>query len=828
GDNQLTTGGGAGSVASGRPNNLPFSRAREFVGRGAALTALHARVQQAQAVAITAVQGMGGIGKSELALQYADRYSGDYGKGVCWLAVRGQDVGAQIVAFGEVQLGLTLPEEMTLADAAQWVWQQWKGRRTVEPPEQNLGLIVFDDVAEYGRVEPYLPQGELASAFQLIFTTRISRIASTVSDFSLAVLTPEDSLLLLQALVSDGRVEAELEIAKALCERVGNLPLALQLLGNYLAERRDTSLSTLQQRLGENAVAARALVKVMPGMTAKLGVAEALELSWEAVGKQDNNAQYTACFFSLFATAPIPWWMVKTQVVEVELEDFEEARNALIRLSLLHRVGENLYQVHQLIRDFLLIKLEEREEEAALKRAYCEGIVAISRKVPSAPVRELLLQLTPALPHIEEVIERWQSSLSDEDNELVAPFVALALFYGGQGAYGQAEPWCKACLLATKTRFGEEHPDVATSFNNLAWLYDSQGYYEDAEPLYLQALEQRRKLLGEEHPDVAQSLNNLATLYTNQGRYEDAEPLYLRALEQQRKLLGEEHPDVATNLHNLAGLYERQGRYEDAEPLYLRALEQQRKLLGEEHPDVTLTLNNLAWLYNCQGRYEDAKPLALQALATCRKLLGEEHPNVALSLTNLALLYESQGRYEDAEPLLLQALALCRKLLGEEHPDVAASLTNLALLYKRQGRYEDAEPLYLQALKQQRKLLGEEHPNVAASLNNLASLYESQGRYEDAEPLYLQALALYRKLLGEEHPNVATILNNLGVLYYQQNNYVQAKALFVESLAIQETKLGSKHPSTKTTKQWLEVTRFRLTIKPFCTLMTNLLRKFRR
>ena len=88
GDNQLTYGrggqsdressGGQSSVA-GRPNNLPFSRAREFVGREASLTALHARVNQEMPVAITAVQGMGGIGKSELALQYADKYNGSYG-----------------------------------------------------------------------------------------------------------------------------------------------------------------------------------------------------------------------------------------------------------------------------------------------------------------------------------------------------------------------------------------------------------------------------------------------------------------------------------------------------------------------------------------------------------------------------------------------------------------------------------------------------------------------------------------------------------------------------------------------------------------------------
>ncbi|MHC5833627.1 MAG: tetratricopeptide repeat protein, partial [Nostoc sp.] len=90
--------------------------------------------------------------------------------------------------------------------------------------------------------------------------------------------------------------------------------------------------------------------------------------------------------------------------------------------------------------------------------------------------------------------------LSDDD--LIWPFVGLARFYQGQGAYAQALPWCEKCLSSTKKRFGDEHPDVATSLNNLAALYDLQGRYSDAEPLYIQALEMKKRLLGDEHPDV--------------------------------------------------------------------------------------------------------------------------------------------------------------------------------------------------------------------------------------------------------------------------------------------------------------------------------------
>ena len=103
------------------------------------------------------------------------------------------------------------------------------------------------------------------------------------------------------------------------------------------------------------------------------------------------------------------------------------------------------------------------------------------------------------MPHIAEVTTSWQASLSNEGNELVWPFFAMAGFYKRQGAYEQAKLWYADCLEATQNRFVGDHPDVSATLNNLAELYRSQGRYEEAEPLYAQALELLRKLLGGDH-----------------------------------------------------------------------------------------------------------------------------------------------------------------------------------------------------------------------------------------------------------------------------------------------------------------------------------------
>jgi len=752
------------------------------VGRDKTLSSLHQKLQEKERVAICAIAGMGGIGKTELALQYSlyHQQQETYTGGICWLQAGEVDVGTQIVNFARTQLDLQPPENWELQDQVKYCWRRWR---------EGEVLVVLDDVRDYQDIESYLPPAE--SRFKVLITTRRQWLAESLEQVNLEVLSEKASLKLLVSFVGKKRIQGDINQAKGLCGDLGYLPLGLELVGRYLKRKQDLSLAQMRQRLG---LEHRSLEQCSPDMTAKRGVAAAFELSWQEL---DESAQELGCLLSIFALAPIPWELVEQCLPEQDEEDLEDIRDeSLLGLSLLERRDKGSYQLHQLIREFFSGKLEQLVEANPLKERFCQVMVVEANKIPGTPTQRDIAQATSTIPHLAEAATVQKNCLKDED--LIKPFVGLSRFYEGQGAYIPAVKWYEECGLEAKTRLGDEHLYVAASISYLALLYESQGRYEEAEPLFLQALALSKKLLGNEHPSVANSINNLALLYKSQGRYEEAEPLYLQALALSKKLLGNEHPDVATSFNNLAGLYKSQGKYEEAQTLYLQALALRKKLLGNEHRNVAASINNLALLYHSQGRYEKAEPLYIQALALWQKLLGNEHPDVATSINNLAGLYYSQGRYEEAEPLYLQALALRQKLLGNEHPDVAASINNLAGLYKSQRRYEEAEPLYLQALALWKKLLGNEHPNVATSINNLARLYSSQGRYEEAEPLYLQALALRQKLLGNEHPDVATSINNLATLYYSQGRYEKAEPLFLQALALKKKLLGNEHPSVAT------------------------------
>ncbi|MBD1942100.1 tetratricopeptide repeat protein [Coleofasciculus sp. FACHB-712] len=759
-------------------NNIPPSGAKEFVGRTEELLKVHQLLQENKQVGIAAVAGMGGVGKTELATQYARQYLSSYAGGVCWLSAQG-NTGTGIIRFFQLKFEIDPPQDWELTEQLEFCWEKWHPGNV---------LIVLDDVTDYKQqVKPYLPPPEL-SRFKVLLTTRV-QFGSSLPQLRLDVLKPLAAMKLLESIIGRERLKREAWVARKLCEWLGYLPLGLELVGRYLDQQPNLLLEKLLARLERKRLEHEAIQKPDPLMRYELGVAAAFDLSWEQL---DDNAQTIGAWLSLYALAPIPLSLEIED--DEEQETWEKALSDLISLHLLQHLGEETYRLHPLIRQFFQQKLNKSAEAEELKRQFAALMVAVAREIPQQPTCEDIINFSPVIPHIEEAANYLIEYINDED--LIWSFTGLGRFYNGQGFYQQAEPWLKQCVEVVKSRLGAEYPDVAASLNSLAGLYYSQGRYSEAEPLFLQALDIAQKSLTADHPQIAIGLNNLAGLYYSQGRYSEAEPLFLQALDIAQKSLPLNHPQIATHLNSLAGLYRSQGRYSEAEPLFLQALDIAQKSLHPDYPSIVIHLNSLALLYSDQGRYSEAEPLLLQSLDIDKKSLPPDHPQIATDLNNLSGLYYSQGRYSEAEPLLLQALDIAQKSLPTNHPQVATDLNNLAGLYYSQGRYSKAEPLFLQALDIDKKSLPPDHPQIAIHLNNLASLYKSQGRYGEAEPLFLQALDIDKKSLLPDHPQIATDLHNLAGLYYSQGCYGEAEPLLLQAIEICHRSLGDNHPNT--------------------------------
>ena len=352
---------------AGIPNNVPRSGVTKFIGREVDLERLHTQLQQDNLVAISAVQGMGGVGKTELAIQYTQQYKSDYEGGICWLFARESNiniVGTQVIDFAKSQLSLKIPDGLELPNQVAFCWRNWR---------EGDVLLVLDDVVNYSRdVKPYLPPSAL-NRFKVLMTTRL-KFGPPIQSISLDVLSEEQSLELLVVLIGSQRVQQELDMAKILCRWLEYLPLGIELVGRYLLKRTDLSLFTLLSRL-QKKVKERLAIKhdslqpdeTIGTSTAQRGAEAAFELSWDEL---DENSQHLGKLLSLLAPAPIPWYLAESieqkycensnDGRKFDVEFVEKARTKLLDLHLLQlsQQQEQIYRLHSLIREFFRSKLE--------------------------------------------------------------------------------------------------------------------------------------------------------------------------------------------------------------------------------------------------------------------------------------------------------------------------------------------------------------------------------------------------------------------------------------------------------------------------------------
>ena len=449
---------------------------------------------------------MGGIGKTELALQYAITYQDNYPGSLCWFSVRGENLVTQIIEFAGSYLNLFAPEELQ-SDLAkvEYCWRNWQSEKS---------LIILDDVPDYDEfyqknIEPYLPTA--TNNIKVLMTSR-ERPGTNISRIDLDVLTEVAALELLEKLIGESKIEAEPNLAKELCKWLGYLPLGLELVGCYIALDKSLTIEKILKRLEKQKLKARALLDPKQAtMTAQLGVATAFDLSWDVLSPE---AQELGCYLSLFASEPFKWSWVETAGIESEdedereeqIEDLAYLRNwQLINRNLLKVVTDSQsstnynYQLHSLIAQYFRAKLEERKNAAVFKQKFCEVMVEIAQSIPNTPTQKEIQAFAIAVSHMSFVATELVEYIDDED--LISPYASLDNFYLGQGIYTQAEQWLEYGLKICQKQLGEQHPYTATIINNLALLYYSQGRYEEAENFNLKALELSKQMLGEEHPD---------------------------------------------------------------------------------------------------------------------------------------------------------------------------------------------------------------------------------------------------------------------------------------------------------------------------------------
>ncbi|CAN9236433.1 unnamed protein product [Alternaria alternata] len=359
---------------------------------------------------------------------------------------------------------------------------------------------------------------------------------------------------------------------------------------------------------------------------------------------------------------------------------------------------------------------------------------------------------------------------------------------------GRYENWQKCqvlfpharAALAQRPQNKESLREWAMLLYKAAWYAWNRGNAGEAEHMSTVSMEVCREVCGEESVETFNSMELIGQSRERGGRWKEAELMNRQTLALKERVLGPEHPSTLTSMSNLANVLDRQGKYEEAEAMNRQTLARYEKVLGPEHPETLTSMSNLASVLNRQGKYEEAEAMNRQTLARYEKVLGPEHPSTLTSMSNLASVLNRQGKYEEAEAMNRQTLARSEKVLGPEHPETLTSMNNLALVLNSQGKYEEAEAMNRQTLARKEKVLGPEHPSTLTSMSNLALVLDSQGKYEEAEAMNRQTLARYEKVLGPEHPSTLTSMSNLALVLGRQGKYEEVESMNRQTLERRE------------------------------------------
>jgi tetratricopeptide (TPR) repeat protein len=662
-------------------HNLPRPPARVFVGRDSALNRLGGVLAgDASAVVTQAVYGLGGVGKSELALQHAVVCRGEYPLRWWITAEDPAQIQAGLAALA-ARLCPPVAAAGSTAEAADWAvaWLQ----------AHPGWLLILDNVNDPGDVEPLL--GQLTGGHILITTRRDAGWDRIASPIRLDVLAPGPATDLITARTgSDG--QGGRDAAGLIAAELGYLPLALDQAAAYITQTRITQAGYLQ-RLREHPAAMYAAGDGQAQRT----IARIWDITIDAIAARYPAAVTLLHILACYAPDNLPRVILGGDDDPDRLA-VDEALGVLASYSMITLTGDAV-SMHRLIQAVILAR-QPPEDEAS----------AFGGEPPLTTALDWLDQALPADP--DDDVARWPllRALSPHADNLAALFPA------------DARPETLARVQA-----------------DLGVFHDSQGQYRKSLALRESVLAIRESALGPDHPDTVTALVNVAYGYWRLGRHRDALPLEQRALQIAEATLGPDHPTTATRLNNLAATYRDLGQPDKALPLQQRDLQITEATLGPDHVDTAISLDNLATTYRALGQADQALPLQQRALRITETTLGPDHPRTATSLNNLAFAYHDLGQADRALPLLQRALQITEAALGPDHPTTAIRLDNLAFTYSELGQADKALPLQQRALPITEAALGPDHPSTALRLDNLAATYRELGQADKALQLEQQA-----------------------------------------------------------------------------------------
>ena len=740
--------------------HVPFrQKGNEIVGQEQTLQNVRRQLMEGKRTAIgqtAAFRGLGGLGKTQLAVEYAYRHRDDYPNGVIWINAD-QDIEAQLIEIGQ---------------KGRWISPASEHQHKLQIAQQRLRsysdcLIVFDNLDDREVINDYLPEPQAAP--HILVTSRTDFV-----DFVPVALELLDQNLSFELLIQEAGRKAKGDDEEAAAYEIvlslGGLPLALELAGAYLSHRPEVSFGKYRDLLRNDLK--RALPENLSSFTKhEADLYHTLSLS-EGLLKDDATLRRILDLLTWSASAPMSAALISRLLEDSDEADLIRALALGSTLRLLQKSeGAESYSLHRLVGEVRRGDFKLEENLDWIDDA-CQGLGDWFQE------RRQDFAYLPVFEAEIDHLASWQRHAAGFAVRHASRLMWLQAYPAyHRGRYAAARDFVIEAQRLFREFNSADGELSANLLNDLAITDSMLGSFDSVLENHRNALGIRKELFGEQHPDIATSLNNVGSWYGDQGNQKAALDYAQQALTMRRALFGEQHPYIATSLNNVGHWHGKQGNQKAALDYVQQALMMRRALFGEQHPDIASSLSNVGHWYGEQGDLKAALDYAQQALTMQRALFGEQHPDIATSLSNVGSWYGEQGNQKAALDYAQQALTMRRALFGEQHPDIATSLNNVGSWYGEQGDQKTAFDYAQQALTMQRALFGERHPDIATSLSNVGHWYGKQGNQKAALEYAQQALTMNQEVLGEQHASTVRDATNVTIILIQMNRRLDAYQL---------------------------------------------------
>lgn len=752
-----------------------------LIGREDELNKLHNAVRRSQEQGTgpteIALSGLGGLGKTALALGYLAAHGGDY-ELVAWIDAENPDlIPAQYRQLVRNVTGADLSEfDAVSAGRALLAEKKW--------------LVVFDNAHRPNDAHRYMPVG---TGCALVTTRNLNWSANRENVVEVTTLPSR----VVTEWIAETVPNSDPTAVAGIVDHLDGLPLAIVQAIAYITSRPGETVESYLGKLNSKRSRYEVLAEKQPA-DYPASVATTWDVAMETLSEELPTSVELLRYIAYTSPGQMPIGVIGELM---DGSDVPSALDGLLAYGMV-RASSSYISVHRLVQAITRWALTNAEETQYVKD-WAEHLAAAA---PDPMNPNNADWYSDTAEHVLSLcVNASNLDLSSARLARIAHNAATVL--ADQGAENTALSILEQLVSLNEREFGRDSLEVASKLANMGIVHRRLAHFDDALHYLLRALQIEIDELGAAHTQTALTLGAIAHVYEERGHYDDARNYLERALAIERSELGEGHARTASTMMHIARVRMAAGDGQAAVRISERSLSVLESVFGPGDARLAPTLSVLGHAHLEVESLPRAVATFERCLALVERAYSADDPRVASALDGLAQARSAQGDTSAAIGLLDRSLTITRSVYGDLHPQTAGVKVNLAGAKADMGSPEQAIVLYEEALQVLESTYGHDHPNVARVLHDLSQAKASEGTRESLEEAFRLAsdsLAIFELVLGDRGSHLTRGLQNLASLSDRLGERTQALTYYLRLVAVYRETFGPADEATLSLQRFIE------------------------